>query len=53
MFQSDTAKLLADIAEYENLDAEYVEFQKKYFYCEDIEYNDQNGRIEKMVIHEV
>ena len=50
---SDTAKLLADIAEYENLDAEYVEFQKKYFYCEDIEYNDQNGRIEKMVIHEV
>lgn len=50
---SETAPLMTEIDEYKLLDAEYVEFQKKYFYCESIEYNDQNSRIEKMVIHEV
>ena len=50
---SETSSLMTEIDEYKLLDAEYVEFQKKYFYCESIEYNDQNSRIEKMVIHEV
>lgn len=50
---SATNQLLAEIQEYTNLTSIYTEFRTgKQFDCTEVGYNDQNGRINKMVFVE-
>ena len=49
-----TEKLMQDIQEFTNLDAEYTEFKTgKRFYCTNVTYDEGNGRIETMTFQEL
>lgn len=51
---SDTDDLYADMQQYETLTSVYNEFRTgKRFECTEVEYNDYNGRIEKMTFEEI
>ena len=51
---STTNQLLEEIQEYTNLTSIYTEFRTgKQFRCTEVEYNSQNGRINRMVFEEI
>ena len=49
-----TKKLMEEVQEFTNIDAEYKEFKTgKRFYCSNVTYNDGNGRIETMTFQDI